>query len=493
MLRVLTLATLFPNARRPTFGVFVERQTLALAARDGRRGRGGGAGRPAALAAVAPPALCAAARRCRPARAGTASTVHRPRYRVWPRLGAGGHGAAMAEALLPVLRDMRARFPFDVIDAEFFWPDGPAAMRAGAGARRALLGQGAGQRHPSLGPPRRRSRRRSSTAGKAAGRAARGQRGAEARHGRARHAGGEDPRPPYRHRPRRSSVRATAPRQGGARRRRAARRHRRPSHPAQGPASSRSRRWRGFPEATLLLVGDGPERARLEATGGATRPRRAGPLPRRAAARGAARAARRRRRDGAAAPAREGLANVWVEALACGTPVVTSDVGGAREVIDRPEARPARRRATRRRSPRRVRATARRPAGAGGGAARRRRRFSWERNAAELFATTCRGSRRRARAASGPRRSSGLRRAAGPRCGRRRGCPSPRAPMPALSSARDEGARREGEAAPVPSSRNSGGGSSASSGARSSTRQRGERPAGSQSTRALGGQQQRPS
>jgi glycosyltransferase involved in cell wall biosynthesis len=33
----------------------------------------------------------------------------------------------------------------------------------------------------------------------------------------------------------------------------------------------------------------------------------------------------------------EGLANVWVEALACGTPVVTCDVGGAREVIDRPE------------------------------------------------------------------------------------------------------------------------------------------------------------
>ncbi len=34
MLRVLTLATLFPDASRPNFGVFVERQTLCLAALD---------------------------------------------------------------------------------------------------------------------------------------------------------------------------------------------------------------------------------------------------------------------------------------------------------------------------------------------------------------------------------------------------------------------------------------------------------------------------
>jgi glycosyltransferase involved in cell wall biosynthesis len=30
----------------------------------------------------------------------------------------------------------------------------------------------------------------------------------------------------------------------------------------------------------------------------------------------------------------EGLANVWVESLACGTPIVITDVGGAREVLD---------------------------------------------------------------------------------------------------------------------------------------------------------------
>ncbi|MGY6552510.1 MAG: glycosyltransferase [Erythrobacter sp.] len=31
--------------------------------------------------------------------------------------------------------------------------------------------------------------------------------------------------------------------------------------------------------------------------------------------------------------ANEGLANAWVEALACGTPIVTCDVGGARELV----------------------------------------------------------------------------------------------------------------------------------------------------------------
>jgi glycosyltransferase involved in cell wall biosynthesis len=34
----------------------------------------------------------------------------------------------------------------------------------------------------------------------------------------------------------------------------------------------------------------------------------------------------------------EGLANVWVEALACGTPIVVPDVGGARELITSPAA-----------------------------------------------------------------------------------------------------------------------------------------------------------
>jgi len=36
--------------------------------------------------------------------------------------------------------------------------------------------------------------------------------------------------------------------------------------------------------------------------------------------------------------ASEGLANAWVESLACGTPLVITDAGGAREVVTAPEA-----------------------------------------------------------------------------------------------------------------------------------------------------------
>jgi glycosyltransferase involved in cell wall biosynthesis len=36
--------------------------------------------------------------------------------------------------------------------------------------------------------------------------------------------------------------------------------------------------------------------------------------------------------------ASEGLANAWVESLACGTPIVASDVGGIRELVKSPDA-----------------------------------------------------------------------------------------------------------------------------------------------------------
>src|SRR5690606_31668401 len=50
--------------------------------------------------------------------------VHRPRFAVWPKIGAAGAGRALATAALPLARQLGC----DVIDAEYFWPDGVAAM-----------------------------------------------------------------------------------------------------------------------------------------------------------------------------------------------------------------------------------------------------------------------------------------------------------------------------------------------------------------------------
>ena len=114
MLRVLTLSTLFPSAVQPTLGVFVERQTLGLAARDDVE-----------LEAVSPVGLPIWPLRRHPHYAARAAlprqevwksvSLHRPRFRVWPRLGEAGAARAMARALLPVLRDIRARFPLSLI------------------------------------------------------------------------------------------------------------------------------------------------------------------------------------------------------------------------------------------------------------------------------------------------------------------------------------------------------------------------------------------
>ena len=92
-----------------------------------------------------------------------------------------------------------------------------------------------------------------------------------------------------------------------------------------------------LPDATLVLIGKGADADALkswaQALGVADRVRFTDALPQTVIADWLAAA------DMMVLPtASEGLANAWVEALASGTPVVTCDVGGAREVIDRPAA-----------------------------------------------------------------------------------------------------------------------------------------------------------
>jgi glycosyltransferase involved in cell wall biosynthesis len=330
MLRVLTLASLFPNARRPVLGVFVERQTLGLAARDG-----------VALEVAAPVGLPLWPLSRHPHYAPLAAlparedwkglAVHRPRYRVWPRIGQARAARDMAAALLPLLRAIRDRFPFDVIDAEFFWPDGPAAMHLSRalGIPFSIKARGSDIHHWGSRPG---IREQIVAAGRRAGGllavseaigADMAAMGMPADRIRVHHTGVDldrfrpvDRAAPVNGRVRLICVGALVERKG------------------QGIALDALAR---LPDAALTLIGEGPDRARLEARaralGVAGRVRFLGGQPHEALP-GLIAAAHVM----VLPTASEGLANAWVESLACGTPVVTCDVGGAREAIDRPAA-----------------------------------------------------------------------------------------------------------------------------------------------------------
>ena len=330
MLRVLTLATLFPNGARPTLGVFVERQTRAL-----------GELADVEVEVVAPVGLPIWPLSLHPHYADLRAlprsetrgglVVHRPRYRVWPGIAKARTARVMAEALLPVLRDIRRRFPFDLIDAEFFWPDGPAAMRLAKALGVPFSIKARGSDVHVWGKRPDVAAQIVEAGGAAAGLLAvsaalkrdMAALGLPEEKIRVHHTGIDL-----------ESFHPSAKAELGIAG---------PILVAAGHLTPRKGQDLALaalalvPEATLILVGDGPDRGRLEgiarAGGVASRVRFLGAQPH-AALPGLLAAA-----DVMVLPTEsEGLANVWVEALACGTPVVTSDVGGAREAIDRTEA-----------------------------------------------------------------------------------------------------------------------------------------------------------
>lgn len=128
MRRVLSIATLYPNAHLPRFGIFVSKQMEALAARgdwDVTLINPIGTppiplGRYKALADAAISGL-----------EGNVA-VHRPRFALIPSVGGPFNPAMIVRAILPLARELHAKEPFDLVDAQFFYPDGPAAARVAA-------------------------------------------------------------------------------------------------------------------------------------------------------------------------------------------------------------------------------------------------------------------------------------------------------------------------------------------------------------------------
>ncbi|MGP1352096.1 MAG: glycosyltransferase [Parasphingopyxis sp.] len=334
MLRVLTLATLFPDASRPTFGSFVERQTLTLAARDNVE-----------LQVVAPigvpPWPLRSHARYRPFAAvpereeWKGVIVHRPRFTVIPEIGGPLAPGAVARSVGPLLRAIRESFAFDVIDAEFFYPDGPAAMRLakdfavpfsvkarGAdihywGSKPGCAGQvlDAGREAGGLLAVSAALKADMVGLGMAADKIAVHYTGIDKELFRPVDRAAEKARLGITG-PLIVTVGALIPRKG------------------QRLVIDA---LRDISDATLWCIGEGSDRRMLEerisASGLGDRVRMPGNLPHAEVAALLATA------DVMALPSTsEGLANAWVEALACGTPIVISEAGGAAELIDRPEA-----------------------------------------------------------------------------------------------------------------------------------------------------------
>lgn len=123
MKHVLALSTLYPNAVNPRFGTFVARSLEALAKR--------GDWRVSVVNPIGIPPLALGRYRALSqldeigGEGGIA--VHRPRFTLIPAVGARRNASAIAKAALPVIERIHAQTPIDVIDAQFFFPDGPAA------------------------------------------------------------------------------------------------------------------------------------------------------------------------------------------------------------------------------------------------------------------------------------------------------------------------------------------------------------------------------
>jgi glycosyltransferase involved in cell wall biosynthesis len=131
-IRLLVFTSLYPNAVQPRHGRFVEERLRHLV----------DSGRISATVVAPVPwfpfrnaifgayAVFAAVPQ-REERHGI--TILHPRYPVIPKLGMNIAPSLMHRALLPMLRKLKSEGPgFDLIDAHYFYPDGVAAARLGA-------------------------------------------------------------------------------------------------------------------------------------------------------------------------------------------------------------------------------------------------------------------------------------------------------------------------------------------------------------------------
>ena len=333
-MKILTFSTLYPNAARPIHGIFVETRLRQLLA----------SGQIASKVVAPVPWFPSrhpwfgdyALHACAPREEWrNGIEVLHPRYLLVPKIGMMAAPFLLAQAVRPAIARLAARYAFDLIDAHYLYPDGVAAAMLGRWLGKPVVITARGT-DVTLIPRYRLPRQMIRWAAREAAALI-----------TVSHALKRDLSqlgvPPERMTVLRNGVDLQLFR---------------PS------ARDFMRRELGFKGVTLLsvghliprkahdmviralgllpgfdliIIGSGPERAALagltKSLGLSERVRFVAALPQDQLASyyGAADAL-------VLASSREGWANVLLEAMACGTPVVASDVGGASELVASPEA-----------------------------------------------------------------------------------------------------------------------------------------------------------
>ena len=337
--RVLSISTLYPNAHTPRFGTFVARSLEALAARKDWD--------VTVINPIGVPPL--ALGRYKPLAAAAQSgiehgvSVHRPTFTLIPKIGARINPAMITRAVLPLAKYLHAQRPFDLVDAQFFYPDGPAAAAIATALELPCSIKARGSDISFWSSRPYALKQMLDAASRADGVLAVSQAlandmaalGMDARKISLHYTGLDRDRfRPLDH----SGLRAALGQSLGL-----ALPENQPLFTSVGALIERKgqdlaiKALASIPDAQLLLVGKGPDEQHLRNLardlGLAERVHFLGSvdhdlLPVILSASNAM----------VLPSASEGLANAWVEALACGTPLVINDAGGARELVTSPDA-----------------------------------------------------------------------------------------------------------------------------------------------------------
>ena len=125
-MRILSLATLFPNPVKPSFGVFVGNQMRAVVTQ--------GEVDLTMMSPIGVPPWPLSMRepyvrlKDIPEVSDAAGLkVYYPKFTLIPKVGGDSNPGRIARAVLPLVRRLHEECAFDLVDAQFSFPDGPAA------------------------------------------------------------------------------------------------------------------------------------------------------------------------------------------------------------------------------------------------------------------------------------------------------------------------------------------------------------------------------